>query len=308
MAGGIHKTIAAQNEALIAAGSYTGPRGGVVELEALVEKACAGTRLYSPIGAERLLSRQSGSANAGREQATTEVTGESSMQAAQWLVAEDATGIAVLNFASGRNPGGGYLGGARAQEEDLCRVSALYRTLLLAPEYYATHRATRDPFYSHHIIYSPNVPVFRDERYVLLDQPYTVSFLTSPAPNAGVIARDHPDRLGDVPRVLAERAARVLAVAAEHGERTLVLGAWGCGVFQNDPGHVAAAFRDLLGAGGEFARTFDRVVFAVLDRAARQPNLTAFRAAFPADGPGQPARRGSDRPDHPGILVPSEGE
>src|SRR6202012_1418760 len=102
---------------------------------------------------------------------------------------EGADRIAALNFASARNAGGGYLGGARAQEEDLCRVSALYTTLREAPDYYAAHRASKDPAYSHRVVYSPEVPVYRDARYGLLEEPYRVSFLTSPAPNTGVIAR-----------------------------------------------------------------------------------------------------------------------
>ena len=107
-----------------------------------------------------------------------------------------------------------------------------------------------------------------------------MAFLTSPAPNAGVIARDRPSEVAALPDLLTARAARVLAVAAHHGRRTLVLGAWGCGVFRNDPTHVAAAFQRNLGAGAPFSGVFDRVVFAVLDKASGSPNLSAFRAAF----------------------------
>jgi uncharacterized protein (TIGR02452 family) len=103
-----------------------------------------------------------------------------------------------------------------------------------------------------------------------------VSFLTAAAPNRAAIARTQPQHLPDVPAILARRAARVLAVAAAHGHRRLVLGAWGCGVFGNDPAIVAATFRSVLRA----SPWFEEVVFAVLDRRPRAPTFTAFADAL----------------------------
>ena len=80
--------------------------------------------------------------------------------------------------------------------------------------------------------------------------------------------------------MLAERAERVLAVAAHHGARRLVLGAWGCGVFRNDPHQVAEAFHRHLTGDGRFAAVFDRVVFAVWDRTENSVNRAAFAARF----------------------------
>jgi uncharacterized protein (TIGR02452 family) len=281
---------AAANQQIIAAGRYSAPSGATVRLEPQVTAACEGTVSYTPAQTGDLLAAWRASRDPRRADTLIEVTGESSMNAARRLndareadgAADTADGgalgpVAVLNFASARNAGGGYLSGARAQEEDLCRVSALYTTLLRAPDYYAAHRASFDLFYSHRVIYSPDVPVFRDEHHALLNEPYTVSFLTSPAPNTGAVDRDKRHL---APAILAERAARVLAVAAHHGRRRLVLGAWGCGVFRNDPAVVAAAFRDLLTGRGPFAGAFDHVVFAVLDRGAGRQNLAAFRTAF----------------------------
>ena len=273
-----YKGIADANEMIIAHGWYTAPSGTAVEIADAVAAACAGTVSYSPGDLERLLDDVAPGTAATR----IEVTGESSMSAVRRLRDEGANRIAVLNFASARNAGGGYLRGARAQEEDLCRVSALYTTLRRAPDYYAAHRASQDPAYSHRIIFSPDVPVYRDVRYKLLEAPFQVAFLTSPAPNAGVIARDRPADAGDLPDLLAARAARVLAVAARHGCRSLVLGAWGCGVFRNDPAQVAAAFQRSLTFGDTFAGVFERIVFAVLDKAPGQPNLAAFRTTFDA--------------------------
>ena len=125
--------------------------------------------------------------------------------------------------------------------------------------------------------------MYRDVRYRLLEAPFQVAFITSSAPNAGVIARDRPADVAALPDLLVARAARVLAVAAHHECRSLVLGAWGCGVFRNDPAQVAAAFARSLTAGGSFAGVFERIVFAVLDKAPDQPNLTAFRTTFEAD-------------------------
>ncbi|MDX6356045.1 MAG: hypothetical protein QOF98_2948, partial [Streptomyces sp.] len=137
-----------------------------------------------------------------------------------------------------------------------------------------------DPFYSDRVIHSPAVPVFRDDRGALLDRPYPAGFLTSPAPNAGVIARTLPERAAEIGPALDARAERVQEVADAHGYRRLVLGAWGCGVFRNDPARVAAAFAALLTGGGRFAHAVDEVVFAVLDRQTDSPTRAAFAATF----------------------------
>jgi uncharacterized protein (TIGR02452 family) len=145
---------------------------------------------------------------------------------------------------SAKNPGGGFLTGARAQEESLARASGLY-AMLLGDPMYDHHRSLRDPMYTTWVIYSPDVPVFRLDEGPLLDGPYFCSFLTSPAVNVGALR--HRDRRGDeIRRVMHERVERVLGVAALHGHEVLVLGAWGCGVFRNDPRQVAELFRDAL--------------------------------------------------------------
>ncbi|MEV8354319.1 TIGR02452 family protein [Streptomyces niveus] len=269
--------IAKHTEEIVEAGGYVAEDGREVPLAALLAAATEGTRLYGPepVPVTPDTSRTT----------SFEVTGESSIEAARRTTSAAPGPVAVLNFASARNPGGGYLNGAQAQEEALCRASALYVTLLRAPDYYAAHRADRSPFYSDRVIHSPGVPVFRDDRGRLLGAPFTVGFLTSPAPNAGIVARDRPEETPRIPATLAARAERVLEVAVAGGYRRLVLGAWGCGVFRNDPAAVAGAFRALLvrpadGPGGRFAGHFDQVVFAVLDRTADSATLAAFRRTF----------------------------
>ncbi|MCP3753638.1 TIGR02452 family protein [Streptomyces sp. TBY4] len=258
------REIARENADIVAAGGYRTRAGRRVSLAAAVAEAKAGTRIYGP---KRVIPGEPDARDARRT--VVEVTGESSTVAARRLAGEypedsGTVSVAVLNFASARNPGGGYVRGAKAQEEALCRASALYETLLEAPEYYAVHRAEVSTFYTDRVIHSPGVPVFRDDRGELLDTPFRAGFLTSPAPNAGTIRRQEPDRVPEIPGALERRARLVLEVAALHGYRGLVLGAWGCGVFQNEPAQVAEAFRGLL--AGPFAGVFERVVFGVLDR------------------------------------------
>jgi uncharacterized protein (TIGR02452 family) len=284
------RDIARENDRIMAAGGYRGPSGRWVDLADAVAAAADGTRMYGP-GPVAVPDTAAGPG------ARCTVTSESSTAAARRLTVEGGGPVAALNFASARNPGGGYVNGAQAQEEALCRASALYPCLLRAPDFYAHHRADRDVFYSHRVIHSPAVPVFRDDAGALLDAPYAVGFLTSPAPNAGVIARTMPDRTGEVGPVLDARAERVLEVAVAHGYRRLVLGAWGCGVFRNDPARVAAAFAALLAPGGRFARAVDEAVFAVLDRRADSPTRVAFAAAFATTGAGPTPRDRQTRTD-----------
>ncbi|KQV15461.1 MULTISPECIES: TIGR02452 family protein [unclassified Kitasatospora] len=259
--------VATVNEEIAERGSY---RVGAVEVEVggLLAAARAGTVSYGPSHRP---------AATGGFGGVPEVTAEGSMQAARRLTEDGGSHVAVLNFASARNPGGGYLRGAKAQEEDLCRSALLYHCLLAAPDYYEAHRASGDLHYSHRVIWSPAVPVIRDDRRELLRQPYAVSFLTSPAPNAGQLTLRSEGRPVDVRAVLVERAGRVLGVAAAHGVRELVLGAWGCGVFRNDPAEVADAFALAL---AEYGGTFTRVVFAVWDRTPVSANRAAFEARF----------------------------
>lgn len=261
--------IAQQTEQIVAAGAYRAADGREVSIAGDVKAARAGTHLHGPGPVQ--------TPPVPSADPLFEVTGESSLEAARRVTGP----VAVLNFASARNPGGGFLNGAQAQEEALCRASALYTCLLEARGFYDHHRAHRDPFYTDRVIHSPAVPVFRDDRGRLLDEPYTAGFLTAAAPNAGVVRRTAPERAAELPRVLAVRAERVLETAVAHGYRRLVLGAWGCGVFQNDPAQVAGAFRALLGPGGRFAAAFEHVVFGVLDRTQGATVREAFVRAFP---------------------------
>jgi uncharacterized protein (TIGR02452 family) len=262
-------------------GDYALPSGARVSIAGAVARAVGGTRLYRPDAYAKLEI----AAPAGAARCRVEVTGETTGAAARRLVEQEREArVAALNFASAKNPGGGFLGGAKAQEEDLARCSALYTCQLTQRAYYDENRACGTMLYTDHLIYSPDVPFFRDERLELLATPFLVSILTSPAPNAGeVLARDRGGRAG-IRATLERRAGQVLRVAAAEGHRTLVLGAWGCGVFRNDPAEVAEVFGTWL-EGPAFAGVFARVVFAVYDRSKGQENRRAFEGRF-----GGPAR------------------
>ncbi len=231
-----------------------------------IARAVAGTRLHLP---DDVLPVPETSAPAAP---TIEVTNESSLSAARRLGGD----VACLVFASARHPGGGFRTGAQAQEESLARSSALYACLSAVPPFYAHHHAHPDLTYSDRVIYSPAVPVFRDDTGDLLATPYLVSFLTAAAPNRTAVLHHQPERAATIATVLHRRAARVLAVAAHHGHRHLILGAWGCGVFGNEPAAVAAAFAAHL----HHSQWFDHVVFAVLDRQPGTPTYAAFTRAF----------------------------
>src|SRR5262245_50427004 len=122
-----------------------------------------------------------------------QVTNETTLGASRRLVERGSRPLA-LNFANGVQPGGGFLGGARAQEEALCRSSALYQTLVDDPMYEA-HRQRPEPDSTDWAIYSPDVPVFRLDNGAELSQPWLLSFLTCAAPYAPAIGQP---RAGDL--------------------------------------------------------------------------------------------------------------
>ena len=188
--------------------------------------------------------------------------------------------IGCLNFASAKNPGGGFLNGAQAQEESIAMSSGLYASQLQHFEMYQYNRAQHTFLYSDYRSYSPDTVVFRDEHGELLDEPYSLSIITSPAVNVGAMKANKPDELDDVERVMLERMDKVLAVFVQHGIKRLLLGAWGCGVFQNEPAQIARWFAHYLTGSGKYAHAFGEVFFAVYDRSAAQENINAFTQQF----------------------------
>jgi uncharacterized protein (TIGR02452 family) len=276
--------VAKETLAIVERGGYQSGGGKAVALRAEIDRAVSGTALYRPEELDILLSERLGTRGEGRSDGSApriEVSEETTAAAARRLLTRAGEArVCALNFASARNPGGGFLGGAKAQEEDLARCSALYTCLLTQREYYDVNRATSSLLYTDHIIYAPEVPFFRDDRLELIDEPFFPSIITAPAPNAGQFLRHEGGRArGRVREALERRAAKVLAVAADQGHRCLVLGAWGCGVFQNIPSEVAEVFATWLAHPG-FAGAFDRVVFGIYDRSKEKATLEAFRERF----------------------------
>lgn len=261
-------SLAEQTLAILKTGRYTSPSGRVVDLLEHLRRAKDGTCSYPPEARVPV--------PASRDRRTRiEVVNASTLDAARRL-AEAGHRVAALNFASAKNPGGGFLNGSQAQEESLALASGLY-AMLLGDPMYDHHRSRKDPLYTTWVIYSPDVPVFRLDEGRLLEEPYLCSFLTSPAVNVGALHhRDH--REDEVRRVMHERVERVLGVAALHGHEALVLGAWGCGVFRNDPAQIAELFRDAL--AGRFRGAFTHVVFAVLDSSGQRRSLGPFEQVF----------------------------
>ncbi|MBI4815698.1 MAG: TIGR02452 family protein [Deltaproteobacteria bacterium] len=253
------------------AGRYTSPSGQIIELGESVRNAMAGTIEYPPDAEVPVVTP-----SASKRGAVSVVNGTSLESAVE--MARRGLVPLVLNFASAKNPGGGFLGGAIAQEESLARSSALF-ACLDGRRMYSFHRRNRDAAYTSWMIYSPGVPVFRSDRSgALLEEPYACAFLTAPAPNAKVVLEREPGRRAEVERAMSERITRALRICVKHGHRHLVLGAWGCGVFGNDPSYVAAEFRRV--SSDEFRDAFDEVVFAVLDTSRERRFIGPFEANF----------------------------
>jgi uncharacterized protein (TIGR02452 family) len=272
--------LAAETLQILERGAYFSPDGREIEIGHLLQASLSGTRCFDPDQLRRLRDEALAQPTPALE-TQFEVANETTLAGASYLRQRyPAARIGVLNFASARNPGGGWLRGSQAQEESLVRSSGLYTSLLQCPGYYEQHRASRNLLYSHRLIYSPASPVFRDDAGDLLPDPYLVDFLTSPAPNAAALRRKQPRAAAQIEPVFRERIALLLGAALHLQIEDLVLGAWGCGVFQNDPRLVVAAFHDALRQDHLFAGRFRSVRFSVLDTTAQQTTIGPFMAAF----------------------------
>ncbi len=207
----------------------------------------------------------------GKFRTSVRVTDERSFQAAEGLAGKTC----VHNFASFRNPGGGVKNGSSAQEESLCRISTLYPCLSSEKAdrlFYSPHRNHNSCLYNSDLIYTPGVTIFRkdDSEMALLppENRYSADVVTCAAPNLSSKGLSVKEQYG----IHRERIGRIMSVAADSGAESLVLGAFGCGVFRNDPAAVAKASKDAL---SEHEGCFREVVFAIYGSG---ENLDAFRS------------------------------
>lgn len=252
-------------------------------LKDAVRKSRHGTKFYAPGAvspAPELLARFS-------KDMHILVSTERTLQAAGKYAGQK---VAVLNFASATNPGGGVLHGSSAQEEALCRCSTLYPCLLgndLWQSYYQMHRARHDVTYTDACIYTPDVLVIKTDtnspERLPKDKIYPVDVITCAAPNLRLQPSNYmnpghgtPVRLTreQIRTLHLQRARKILSVAAIHGAEVLILGAFGCGAFCNPPEVVAGAFRDVL---PDFAHAFRTVEFAVYCTPRDDSNYRTFQ-------------------------------
>ena len=268
---------------IIEAGHYT--VGGVKhDIRPQLDTMLSGTRYYASDSLLSLWPQPTPTSNSARERATEILIVEiSTLEGANFLASTPYTSseearrrIGVLNFASAKTPGGGFQNGAQAQEESIARSSTLYPSLICSTgeKFYGPHN--KDPkggYYSHAMIFSPDVTVFRTDSGKLTE-PIRIDVVTSAAVNAGVARRTLNGQVAGeaeevkIGKVMRERMGRILLLFEKHGIKDLVLGSFGTGVFQNKVSLIAAIWAELLVApGARFANSFDRVVFAILGRA-----------------------------------------
>lgn len=250
---------------------YKTASGRSISLDKLISPAVRGSKLYKPYWIQDFTVEKNTSPKIS-------VTHESTLEAAARLSGKNAC---ALNFASAKNPGGGFLRGSIAQEETIARSSALYQTLIKHPEYYEENKRSQKNnigMYLDYAIYSPNVPVIRNDRGDWLDEPYVISIVTSPAPNRrAILSENEISRDEDVAinSAFRQRMLQVLRIMAENKHRIIILGAWGCGVFGNDPGIVSKMFKECL----EETPYFDEIVFAIYDKPESE-TMMAFEKMF----------------------------
>jgi len=171
--------LAAETVAIVERGAYVSARGLAVDISQSVSDCLAATRLHPADGMEAAMA-DALALPLTHAAAAIEVANETTLAALARLAADARGPVGVLNFASAKNPGGGFLNGSQAQEESLARSSALHASLMGAWDFYARHRASPSLLYSDAMIVSPQCPVFRDDDGTLLDAPRLTTFITSP--------------------------------------------------------------------------------------------------------------------------------
>jgi uncharacterized protein (TIGR02452 family) len=268
--------IATENCEIYTSGAYTNPNGDVIALRDLDTAAEQSGITYDPT--HTFLNPGPGSLPLN-----IEVTGETTVGALHRLIQlEREPNSVALNFANPVEAGGGFLGGAQAQEEAICRCSTLYNLLLTQPRMY--EEAKKNHFlYTDFMSLIKDVPIIRDDAYVFLEHPFVASFITCAAPVAFEFRRvcKDPQLLY---QTLENRIRKIVLCAIDGGFRNIVLGAFGCGAFGNRPEDVAAMFQTVLIKEGLGAH-FGKIVFAIYSGKSDRKQAIFRKALLPGPEP-----------------------
>ncbi len=188
------------------------------------------------------------------------VVDETTLQTCIRLHKEGYKDLVCLNQASARNPGGGFMNGSNAQEESLARNTSLFKSLETESKLYELNNQLRPNtgLYTTGLIYSPDVVVMKNDVGRVVDN-FKIAVITMAACNRSVTARV-PAWDTQVGLIMKMRCNYVLRVAASKGHKVLVLGAWGCGVFKQNPRSVVSYFKDAI---HNFEGCFDEIIFGV---------------------------------------------
>jgi uncharacterized protein (TIGR02452 family) len=195
------------------------------------------------------------------------------------IIDRDFSTIGVLNFASAKNPGGGFLGGSSAQEESLARSSSLFASLSKDITMYEYNRNSSSFLYSDYAIFSPETVFWFDDNGNSFEKPILIDVITSPAPNKGaMLQHGQKEELQLLESVFLKRIDHVLHYANLQKIECLILGAWGCGVFRNEASDVAKLFKKVIAK--KYINAFKKIVFAVYDISENKVNFNAFEEVF----------------------------
>lgn len=166
--------------------------------------------------------------------------------------------IAILNYASYKNPGGQFLAGSAAQEEALCHESILYPVLAAFDgTYYAANRGNLNKaLYTDRAIYSPDVLFERDGKQIFAD------VITCASPNFTTAHRYQHVSIEENDEVMQQRINFMYQVAEANKVDVLIAGAWGCGVFGQYASHVCRMLVKELKRG---SYNIEKIYFAIPD-------------------------------------------
>lgn len=184
--------------------------------------------------------------------------------------------IGVLNFASAMNPGGGFIKGAMAQEEALCQASTLYPQLK-SSKMYTDNRSVQISGYYNHSMNVSDTYFIRDSEYRYIEKPIKATVITSAAVNINRL--DTIDKQV-IKEVMHQRMEEIIKMFVRYECKTLILGAFGCGVFGNNPYDIAEIWMELL---EKYGAHFEKVIFAVKSRK-KDMNIVAFIDTFASNG------------------------